>query len=181
MLGREEGDHTGDLFWLSRTSDRRMFAIVRKGRPAVLVNVVEDVGHGIPRSHRIYANAMANRLHRECPGELRKRALRRGIGRDRGECLKARIRAHIDDGAAPIRDHGTHRLTGVQEDAPDVDGKDAVPIIQGHVHHQLVDDDTCIVDEDVQLTELLDGRCYGPSSGTFFRHVADEWDDAGPG
>ena len=58
----------------------------------------------------------------------------------------------------------------MQESRSGIDRLDALPVLAGHVHHQLVDDDAGIVDQDVESAEALD-RQAPPLRGPVFGDV----------
>ena len=97
----------------------------------------------------------------ELTGQPDLRGLGRGIGLDPGEAdTEPRAARDIDDPAGACRLHvGRHRLREM-EGAFDIDIKDHLPLLRGHVLDRLSDlpaHAACIVDEDVDPSRRLFG------------------------
>ncbi len=141
-----------------------------KARP-VLDHIVEDVGHHIADADGVDPDAMLDRLQCQRAGQLRQRTLRSRIGGDGRKGEVRRIGGDIDDRPRAVGHHCLDRFAAMQESRSGIDRLDALPVLAGHVHHQLVDDDAGIVDQDVESAEALDRQAHRPLRGPVFGDV----------
>src|SRR6187402_3861456 len=98
---------------------------------------------------------MVDRLKGKRSGQLCQCTLRRGIGADTLEGLKAGVRANIDDGSAFVRDHRLQGLPRMKKSASRCHLQNRVPILEGHLRNRLINNASRVVYKDVDFAEAI--------------------------
>src|SRR5215467_14095460 len=173
LVGRQEGDHPGDLLRLPEAAQRDL-----RAHPVqrLLGHGGEHVGGDEPGRDRVdgQPDPVAGRLAR--PVELEDRLLGQRLreaeqpGLGRGVVDLADVaglpdhRGHVDDPAGAAPEHVLERVLGHEERAGQVDRDHLLPVVIGHLGHDLVDRDPGVVDQDVEPAVLLDDLADHPAA-----------------
>lgn len=89
-----------------------------------------------------------------------------GVGNDFWDAVLGGHAADVEDGSFFIRDHGFDDFTGESEDGVEVSMEDACEVFVGGIDEFFFLVDAGVVDEDIDLTELVDdGRYQGRDGG----------------
>lgn len=146
LVRSQEGGDLRDFLGTRGAANGRLAAVFGQIGLAIGLDGVGDVGDGIARADRVYADAVGDGLQRQRAGQLRQRALGRGIGGNAGKALVAGVGANVDDGAGAGGHHRTHGGAGEQEGTGGIDRQHLVPFRQAHLGDRAIDDDAGVVD-----------------------------------
>ena len=64
-------------------------------------------------------------------------------------------RCHVDDGAGFLAHHDRKNGVDIVERRFEVNGNHSIPLLLGHAEHETIFCDTCVVDQDVDVTEVI--------------------------
>ncbi len=83
----------------------------------------------------------------------------------------ARLRAHVDDGAAALLEHHATCRLGAEEQAAEVHGHHLVPIGLGDILRRVIGTEAGVVDEHVQAAEVVPNMVHASANGGDLAHV----------
>src|SRR5918997_3802058 len=184
LIGAEEGDDVRDIFGATEAPQRDVLGeallhILHRDAYA-LGGLLGHLRLDPTGSHRVNVDVEPPKLQRERPRHGLQTSLGRGV-------VELPLVAQGDDGgghddlAILLLDHVLLNGLGTQKATLEVDVQDLIPVVLAHLKEQVVSQQSCVVDQDVDPTEVVVHLLERRPDLLGTRHVARDREPLAPG